>query len=418
MKRKAYIYPLLVAFCGLLFSCEDDNKLPQKLTNQAPPALSAEDVSWRPISGGAVIKYRTPQIQNIRGIEAKYQLETGKEIVVRGSFLSDSIVVEGYSTETPKNIQLSVIDNSDNYSVPYVLEILPNKSPLSSVKETLKVSPDFGGMQISFKNVDRRPIATFISRVDGNDTLLIEQYYTDQANPLITIRGEKAEKSDYIFQFRDRWDNYTEKMSYSVTPLFEKKVEHFTYMPSEYFHNIPDYNFMYRWFDGETSAPGWGDIHWPTTNPVTPHWSAIRLTNPTALSRIVLWQFAWGATNYSHYYFGSNARKVELYGSTEANPKSGDPATSDSWEFIMLCEIKMPSGKWYNSDNNLSEEDFDVAKNRGHEFILPLKDPMPQYRALCFKVVEAFQGGGAGSEGGRLSEVQLFGDDRPESEKE
>ena len=43
---------------------------------------------------------------------------------------------------------------------------------------------------------------------------------------------------------------------------------------------------------------------------------------------------------------------------------------------------------------------------------------MPQYRALCFKVVEAFQGGGAGSEGGRLSEVQLFGDDRPENEKE
>ncbi|MGL4806111.1 MAG: DUF5126 domain-containing protein, partial [Bacteroidales bacterium] len=228
MKRKTYIYPLLVVFCGLLFSCEDDNKLPQKLTNQAPPALSAEDVSWRAISGGAVIKYRTPQIQNIRGIEAKYQLETGKEIVVRGSFLSDSIVVEGYSTETPKNIQLSVIDNSDNYSAPYVLEIMPNKSPLSSVKETLKVSPDFGGMQISFKNVDRRPIATFISRVDGNDTLLIEQYYTDQANPLITIRGEKAENSEYIFQFRDRWDNYTEKISFLVTPLFEKKVEHFT----------------------------------------------------------------------------------------------------------------------------------------------------------------------------------------------
>ncbi|MGL5317385.1 MAG: DUF5126 domain-containing protein [Bacteroidales bacterium] len=418
MKKQTYICLLLVALCGIFSSCEEDSRFPKKTSNQTPPALTEADVSWRAISGGAIIRYKTPQIQNIRGIEAKYQLETGKEVTVRGSFLSDSIVIEGYLTNTPKNIQLCVIDNSDNYSAPYTLQIVPNSSPLTSVKESLKVSPDFGGMQVSFKNVDRRTIATFISRVEDKDTILIEQYYTDQANPLITIRGEKAAESEYIFQFRDRWDNYTEKMSFTITPLFEKKVEAFTYMPSEYFHNIPDYNYMYRWFDGATSAPGWGDIHWPSTNPVTPHWSTIRLTNPTALSRIVLWQFAWGATNYSHFYFGANTRKLELYGSTEANPKSGDPASSDSWELIMLCEIKMPSGKWYNSDGNLSEEDFDVAKNRGHEFILPLKDPMPQYQALCFKVVETFQGGGAGSEGGRLSEIQLFGDDRPESEKE
>ncbi|MGL4518878.1 MAG: DUF5126 domain-containing protein [Phocaeicola sp.] len=413
MKKNISKFILSAAICGALFSCAEEHTLPQKLTSDAPRTFTDSEISWRPISGGAIIKYQTPPMANIRGIEARYKLGTGEKVVMRGSFLSDSIMVEGFLTEDPQNIELYVIDTSDNYSAPYNLKVIPNRSPLVGVQESLQVKADFGGMQIEFKNVDRRPIATFISRVEEKDTILIEQYYTDSANPLITIRGEEAKEYEYIFQFRDRWNNYTDKLCYKLTPHFEKYVNEFTYMPSEYFHNASSTGNMYKWFDGVTSASGWGDVYWPE-QASAPHWSAIRLTNPTAISRVVLWQYAWGATNYSHFYFGANARKVELYGSTIPNPQTGDPATAEGWEFIMLCEIKMPSGKWYNSDNQLTEEDFDVAKNRGHEFILPLKDPMPEYRAISFKVVEAYEGPNTG---GLLSEIQIFGDDRPKESK-
>lgn len=414
---KKHLYVLILLVCGLISSCSEENNMPLKTTTNAPAPLTENDVSWQPISGGAVIKYNTPMIANIRGIEARYQLETGQSMTIKGSFLSDSLVIEGYQTDSEKTIELFVVDNSDNYSAPYSLIITPNKSQISQVQESLEVIPDFGGMQISWKNIDKKPIALFVSRVEENEKVLIEQYYSDQANPTISIRGELAEKSEYIVQIRDRWDNYSEELKYTLTPLFEKQVEHFSYMPYEYFHNIIDKGGMYNWFDGATSAPGWGDIHWPTQTPTMPHWSAIKLTNPTTLSRVVLWQYGWGANNYQQFYGGGNARNIEIYGSRSQNPETGDPAASSSWELIVACEIKMPSGSWINTGNNLTDEDFDVAKNRGHEFIIPLQNPVPAYTALSFKLLDPFQGSIEGGEGARLSEIQLFGDDRPTDSK-
>ncbi len=417
MKR----YILICTLISLLFSCVNENELPQKWTTDTPPGFNDEDISWVGISGGVIIKYTMPVLENPRGIEARYKLETGVEIVARGSFLSDSLIVEGYQTTSEKIIELYVIDNSDNYSDPYILKVTPKVSALEAVQESLEVIPDFGGMQIRFKNQDRKAIATFISRVNkdsiGNiiDTTLIEQYYTDQVAPLITIRGQDAKESEYIFQFRDRWDNYTEELSYKITPLFEKYVDNFDYMDADYFGGIENISSMYLWFDGTRSVTGWGNIFWPdagTSKQV--HWSSIKFDNPTTLSRILLWQYAWGGNNYMQLYAGQNVRKMDIYGTLEDNPAAGDPATNPSWIHIMECEIKMPSGGTYNSDpTTLPEEDFDVARNRGHEFIIPLQDPMPQYKALSFRVKESFQGG---TSPGLLAEIELYGDDRAEGE--
>ena len=150
-----------------------------------------------------------------------------------------------------------------------------------------------------------------------------------------------------------------------MNTLYEKELDYRSLStPSHYFINNGDPSGMSKWWDGEKSASGWGDIYWPTRVETLPTVSTIKFARPTMISRIVLWQYAWGATNYSHFYYGGNVRVVDLYGSTENTPSNADPENDPSWSFIMRCEITMPSGGWVNQDS-MTEEDFDVI-GRAH----------------------------------------------------
>lgn len=404
---------MFVLWSLLCLSCanEDNLKEPVKHDSRPPTALTSSDISVRSISGGAVIKYSLPHEADIRAIEAQYTLTNGKQFTVRGSFLSDSIVVEGFIDTKPYDIRLYVVDNSENYSDPYVLSITPEKSPLSMIAESLSVIPDFGGLQITWENESLSTVSMFMYRVEGIDTLLVDQYYSKTSAGLWTIRGENNVESEYLMQIRDRWNNHTDMFSYRLTPLFEKELDYSTFsIPSDYFVNIGDPGSMPKWWDKEKSVPNWGDIYWPTLSFGLPSVATIKFAAPTMISRIVLWQYAWGATNYSHFYYAGNLRVVDLYGSTEASPSVSDPEDNASWSFIMRCEIKMPSGGWINQDS-MTDEDFDVAKNRGHEFIFPVLEKAPKYTYLRFKIISSFDGA---PEGGMLSEINLFGDDGTE----
>lgn len=415
IKILSLIFTLL---CIFIYSCtnEDDLKVPIKVDTNPPAALTAADVSYRPIAGGAVIKYSLPDEKDLRCVEAQYTITSGKKFTVRGSFLSDSLIVEGYRDTNAHDIKLYVVDNSENYSEPYTLSFVPNQSPLDAVLESLTVYPDFGGMQITWDNVDQSTIALFIYRIESPDTILIDQFYSKNAKGELTIRGEKSKKTEYLVQIRDRWNNYTDMNNFTITPLYEKELDYtkLTIPGSEYFINISNPSGMGKWWDGQKSAPGWGDIFWPAGDKPLPHVSTVKFPTPTTLSRIVLWQYAWGATNYSHFYYGANVRVLELYGSTEVNPSTEDPVNNPSWKYIMTCEIKMPSGGWVNNAS-MTEEDFDVAKNRGHEFVLPLSEVPVKYTYLRFRVTTTFDGANSG---GMLSEVNLFGDDRLEGEED
>ena len=94
-------------------------------------------------------------------------------------------------------------------------------------------------------------------------------------------------------------------------------------------------------------------------------------------------------------------RKCRIYG-------SNDPTLDMSgWILLMECEIMKPSGlpigigRQYQSD-----EDFDIAHNKGHEFMIPLDAPAVRY--LRIEGTESWEGNGLGVPG----EMHIFGDAR------
>ena len=76
------------------------------------------------------------------------------------------------------------------------------------------------------------------------------------------------------------------------------------------------------------------------------------------------------------------------------------------WTLLQTCDIVKPSGLPYAiGRDNMSDEDFDLAHNKGHEFNIPLDAPSVQY--IRIRSVEGF-----GSNLAVCSELEFYGDPR------
>ncbi|MGL5730295.1 MAG: DUF4959 domain-containing protein, partial [Bacteroidales bacterium] len=163
MRKGINIYILLLI--GLLSSCTEDLGFPYKYDKTAPASLDEANIRINNIAGGAIIKYKIPNEPDIKAVEAKYTISSGKEFRVRSSYLSDSILVEGFLDEIDYNIDLYVVDKSENYSEVKQVSIHPQKSPILQIQETVRMTPDFGGMLVKWQNEYENPIGIFVSQI-------------------------------------------------------------------------------------------------------------------------------------------------------------------------------------------------------------------------------------------------------------
>lgn len=398
MKQYIYILSAIVACC--LSSCNEDLGMPVKYDNEAPAALSEQDIKINNIAGGAIIKYKLPFEPDIKAVEAKYTISSGQEFRVRSSHLNDSIVVEGFMDEIDYNINLYVVDNSENYSDVKTIVIHPKKSPVLQIQETIKTIADFGGMQISWENQYESPIGIFVSEIQDNDTILIDSYYSKNKKGEFAIRGLEAVESNFIIQIRDKWQNYSPKQQFVLEPLYEQELDSklFEIMPNQYFNNIPSANIpsMKRLWDNGNIGDYWPDLS------TVPWYGSVKLGKKVKLSRIVIWQYAWADMSYMHFYAGGNAQEYEIWGS---NTPAAD-GSFDGWTKIMNCKIIKKSGLPLGM-GSFDEEDLDIALNRGHEFTVPLEtEPYSYIRLKCISNFSFSE------EYGSSSEFKFFGDDR------
>lgn len=396
------IFTNLLLLIVLFSACKEDLGLLYKYDTVPPSPLSDSEIRVNNIAGGAVIKYKVPNEPDIKAVEARYTISSGKEFRVRSSYLNDSILVEGFLDEIDYSIDLFVIDKSENYSEVKQVMIHPLKSPILQIKETVQMTPDFGGMMIKWENQYENPIGIFVSQVVEDDTILIDSYYSKNKFGEFAIRGLDAVETNFIIQIRDKWHNYSPKHEFVLEPLFETELDYklFEIMPNIYFNNIPSgtISSMKKLWDN-------GDIgdYWPGPDKSTVPWyGSIKLGKKVKLSRIVIWQYAWANMSYMHFYAGGNAQEYEIWG-------SNDPATDgsfDGWTKIMNCKIIKKSGLPLGM-GSFDEEDLDIALNRGHEFAVPLE--AEAYSHIRLKCISNFS---FSEEYGSSSEIKFFGDDR------
>lgn len=389
-----YIYYFITLI--ILSACEDVEREPVVIDTDAPGQV--ENVNVTSIPGGAKITYDLPEDIDLLYVQARYMLPNGKEVLTNASRNTRTLIIEGFAEVQEYDIALTTVDISGNCSEPYFLKITPDTPPITSVFSSLKVQADFGGVNLQWDNPTEAELAVFISMKNKEgEWELIDSYYTSQKIGNYSVRGLDDVESEFSVQFRDKWSNYSEIRTDTLTPMYEAKIaaQDIVFLEHAFTSGIPtsDMGRLSMMCDDRFEDN-------VTNNSIVPWYISFEVDKqPIKLSRIVIWQYSWPFNNYGHYYAGGNGCLYEVYGTDDETPT----VDMSGWKLLATCPIVKPSGLPNNiGRENMTEEDYDLAHNKGHEFIFPLDAPAVRY--IRIRSLESF-----GTSLGAFSEVQIFG---------
>jgi hypothetical protein len=132
MKKTFILFSTFVfALASLVLSCSktDDG-------DTTPPG-SLTVVSITPTNGGGFVSYELPTDLDILYVTAVYTNSNGEEISRVSSKYNTDIEVSGLNQTTPVSVQLFVIDESYNRSIPVTIEFTPLPSFIYLVQESI-----------------------------------------------------------------------------------------------------------------------------------------------------------------------------------------------------------------------------------------------------------------------------------------
>lgn len=387
---KKYLYFILFFVIGI-WACSEDTHKPITKDDVAPGQVS--DVTVKNLPGGALLQYSIPDDRDLLYVKADYKLSNGKAMSVKASVYSDSLKLVGFGDTSEYKVSLTCVDRSENESEVTEVIIKPLKAPIEHIFESLNMRATFGGINLLWENEFRAPVAIKILQQDtvenSNDLIEATTLYTEGTNGDFSLRGYEAIETDFYCVIRDRWNNYSDTLHATLTPLFELELNKGNFeelflpgdTPQKPPWNSSSASTIPKLWDGKLNG---GDYRITGLNGDMPdnYYFTFDLGVIAKLSRFKLHQFLQSDGKY--LYFDAQYRKFEIWGCTELDYTGG----WDNWSLIKDCEIIKPSGK-PNGLRNYTNEDKELAI-AGHDFEIPLE--APEVRYIRIKVKETFGG--------------------------
>lgn len=185
MKNIEYI--LLFIVIPFFYSCNDVDREPIVTDGIAPGQITNVVIKSTP--GGAEISYDLPQDIDLLYIEAQYILPNGDNMVINSSSNSRILKIEGFSEVKEYEVALTSVDRSGNRSEPYITKVTPDTPPIISIFNTIKIQPDFGGLNLQWENPTGSDLAILIYKKNEegvNEN--IDTYYTSSKIGNYSIR--------------------------------------------------------------------------------------------------------------------------------------------------------------------------------------------------------------------------------------
>ncbi|HNZ67709.1 MAG: DUF4959 domain-containing protein [Prolixibacteraceae bacterium] len=361
MKISRIINALLVLSLLIVFGCEEIEREP--ITKDSVPPGVITSLVVENIPGGAVITYALPKETDLLYVKAEYELSNGKKVETRSSIYASSVQVEGFGDTREREVKLYAVDRSENISAPVTVKVQPLTPPVHMVKNTMEVIPDFGGAQYTWTNETNAPLAFIIITQDSTGALNpVETVYTSVTDGKYTVRGFDPEEKIFAIVIRDRWDNYSDTVKVTLTPMFEEKLDKSKFddivLPGDTDMNGWEGRSYYIFdddintFNHSLAGTGW------------PQYFTIDLGVTARLSRVIVIQ------RQSFPYSHGNPRLLEVWGIEEAPPADG---SWDNWIKLRDCVATKPSAMGGTAD-----EDANHLK-KGDEYSFTLEDPPVRY---------------------------------------
>lgn len=367
-KLKSYGYPvgilLLLQMLFLNLNCKKDGVVHASLSqNETIPQLIS-NITIDNGKGTAILHYTVPADPNLYYVKAVYETKKGVQRVVKASYYENQLILDGFADTLEHTVEIFSVNRAEKASKPIEVKVRPLISPIWEVYNSLKVSPDFGGINIKALNDEKADVAIqLLTRQKGN-WALYSGIYTSTDSIDNSIRGLDTNAIQVAVYVRDKYQNTTDTLFTEISPLYEALLDKSKFSrtnlpgePTYDFYNQNSKGLTSLW-DGKTRGDAWPDVVWTSSNSIEAQHVTIDIGVATKLSRMVIFEYSENATPSSNglrnYFYGGNLRKFEVWGATE-------PASDGSfngWDLLGSYEVKKPSGLPYGY---LTQDDFNQA---------------------------------------------------------
>jgi len=379
MKNQIKKIILLIVLIGSIFSCSKNEDV-----DSTPPGIIT-NVSVVPTNGGGIISYTLPSDSDVSYVRAEYTNSQGEDVFRVASKYNTSLEVNGLNQTNPIKVKLYVVDENENISEAVEIEFTPLESFIFLVQQSIEISPDLGGVKITWENIASKTVFVYVHILNGNDET-IRILSSNNAEECLFIRGLEAVEMTFSTKVEDFDGNITDlQIVGDYTPLFEEKIEKNTWTL------IASQSINGNAYEGRT-VNFWDDIvDTVETDSDNSYFIATRENNGGSLNfpldividlnknvkikRFKLWQRAYwyqgGGVTY--HYQEENLKSFNLYASNDAQ----------SWDLLGEFDIGDPR----DSAGNIPASAFQEAID-GHDFTLD--NTSEQFRYLKISITSNY----------------------------
>ena len=168
------IFICIIILC-IAYSCKKDNEV---VFNAS---IDKNNITFVPMPGGAEMYYTLPNNAEIFYIQAKYTDFKGEKIIVTGSYLNNTITLNGFIDEQDNiPVEIVLLDNKGNRSAPQNMEFSVLKSAAKAIFDDIEVGEYWAGFQVKYTAPEKTKGFIHIGYIGINpltkklDTLLLK----------------------------------------------------------------------------------------------------------------------------------------------------------------------------------------------------------------------------------------------------
>ncbi|MDD2250886.1 MAG: DUF4959 domain-containing protein [Proteiniphilum sp.] len=390
---KHIFYLLCIIIPGYFYGCKEEGRIDHiDDSTPAPAPITILGVTGKP--GGATIKYKMPNDDNLLGVKVVYA-RNGEICESKASRYVDTLVVEGFGNTDPQEVKLYSIGVNEKLSDPVSTTIHPSTPPVQTVK--FDINSCFGGVIVSleenYSNADLAIVlmGDTVERSPRTQWVDLQTFHTKSPSMKFARRGLNSKPAYFAAYLRDRWNNVSDTIYKTLTPIEEIKLPKTEFrnaaLPTDYFAPAAGNNAFrleYLWTGPEASYKS--EYYASSHSAPIPQWFTIELGHKMSISRIQKWPRA----DYE-LYSGPAPRTFQVWGSDNPNPNGN---WDDSWKLLGEFEQLKPSGYGEGREvGPITDEDRDYWYNKTEFELVPTENVPNPYQTvthLRFKILSTF----------------------------
>lgn len=137
---------LLLALSGFV-ACQDDDEIRFEVP------VEFRKISFDPVPGGAVMRYRLPDNLDVFGVRARYKDAYGRQLEKDGTYLTDSLVLNGFNeARTNEPVQLTFFNSNLVESEPIEMTFNTENAATVALFDNLTVNSFWGGFNVTYSS--------------------------------------------------------------------------------------------------------------------------------------------------------------------------------------------------------------------------------------------------------------------------